>query len=103
MTATTAKDSSDTGHDSETPVTDTGRRLAEDVLEKASEKAGSFERKVRDESAQLGEEVRERRREAGETMDATLADLENYIRERPVAAAGMAFAAGVLTALILRR
>lgn len=103
MTATTAKDTSDNGHDTETPVTDKGRRLAEQALEAASEKAGSFERKFRDETTTLSEEVEQRRREASKKMDATLADVEDFIRNRPVAAAGMAFAAGVLAALVLRR
>lgn len=103
MTATTAKDTSDNGRDTDTPVTDKGRRLAEQALEAASEKAGTFERKVRVESTHLGEEVEQRRREASEKMDATLSEVESYIRKRPVAAAGMAFAAGVLATLILRR
>jgi ElaB/YqjD/DUF883 family membrane-anchored ribosome-binding protein len=103
MTATTAKDTSDNGHDTETPVADKGRRLAEQALEAASEKASSFERKVRDESAHLSKEAEARRREASEKMDVALSEVDGYIRKRPVAAAGMAFAAGVLAALVLRR
>lgn len=103
MTSSTAKDKSDNGQNTETPMTDKARRLAEQALEAASEKAGGFERKVRDETTVLSAEVEQRRREAGEKMDATLSEVESYIRKRPVAAAGMAFAAGVLAALVLRR
>ncbi len=93
------------GHsgDSDTPVTDKARRFAAEALDAASETAGSFERKLRHEGERMGEEVDERRREVGEQIDETLAEVESYIRKRPVAAAGMAFAAGLLTALILRR
>jgi ElaB/YqjD/DUF883 family membrane-anchored ribosome-binding protein len=103
MTSTTANDKSDNGHGTETPVTDKARQLAEQALESASEKAGGFERKVRDESTVLSADLEQRRREASEKMDATLSEVESYIRKRPVQAAGMAFAAGVLAALVLRR
>jgi ElaB/YqjD/DUF883 family membrane-anchored ribosome-binding protein len=93
----------DRGGQSDTPVTDKARHFAEEALEAASETAGNFERKLRDEREHVSDEVGERRREVGEQLDETLADVEGYIRSRPVAAAGMAFAAGLLTALILRR
>lgn len=91
------------GENSDTPVTDKARHFAEDALDAASETAGSFERSLRHEREKVGKEVHERRREISEQLDETLADVEGYIRKRPVAAAGMAFAAGLLTALILRR
>lgn len=100
MTATTKK--FDDGA-SETPMTDKAQHLAEEVLDSAAEKAGSFERKLRDETERLGEEVDERRREVSDRLDETLAEVESYIRKRPVAAAGMAFAAGVLATMIIRR
>ncbi|MEJ2161690.1 MAG: hypothetical protein P8X53_14625 [Chromatiales bacterium] len=100
MTATTKK--LDNGA-SETPMTDKAQQLAEEALVSAAEKAGGFERKLRDESERLGEEVGERRREVSERLDETLAEVESYIRKRPVAAAGMAFAAGVLATIIIRR
>ena len=100
MTATTKKldDAA-----SETPMTDKAQQLAAEALDSAAEKAGSFERKLRDESERLGEEVGERRREVSDRLDETLAEVESYIRKRPVAAAGMAFAAGVLATIIIRR
>ena len=103
MNVETVKTTYDQGEHSDTPVTDKVRQLAEEALETASGTAGDFERKLRHEGEKVTEEVVERRREVGEQLDETLADVERYIRSRPVAAAGMAFAAGLLTALILRR
>lgn len=103
MMIETATEKYDHGDHSDTPVTDKARRIVEEVLGTASDTAGGFERKLRHEGERVSEEVDERRREVGEQLDETLADVEQYIRRRPVAAAGMAFAAGLLTALILRR
>lgn len=103
MNVNTVNQKHEHGKKSDTPVTDKARHFAEDALDAASETAGSFERSLRHEGEQVGKKVDERRREIGEQVDQTLAEVEGYIRKRPVAAAGMAFAAGLLTALILRR
>lgn len=101
MTATTKKIKDE--NESRTPVTDKAHRLAGEALETAVDKAGDFERKLRDETDKLGEQVDERRQEVTDRFENTLSDVEKYIRKRPVAAAGMAFAAGMLATLIIRR
>lgn len=87
----------------ETPVTDTASKYAREAIESASVKAGELERKLRAESDRLGGRVHATRREASQQFDDTLASAEEYIRKEPVKAAGIAFAAGVLAALVLRR
>lgn len=99
MTTTTAEDR--TVH--EAPTTDKARRAAHEAVDVASEKASDFERKVRDESEKIGNKLSEEREEITESVEETMKKVESYIRREPVKAAGMAFAAGALAALILRR
>ena len=40
---------------------------------------------------------------AGEQLERSLAQLESFVKERPLAATGIAFAAGVLATALLRR
>lgn len=87
----------------ETPVTDTARKYAREAIESASKTAGELERKLRAESDRLGGKVDATRREASQQFDDTITTAEDYIRKEPVKAAGIAFAAGVLAALVLRR
>jgi ElaB/YqjD/DUF883 family membrane-anchored ribosome-binding protein len=99
MTTTTADNPS--VHD--TPTTEKARRAAHEAVDAASEKASEFERKMRDESEKIGKKISEEREEITESVDETLEKVERYIRKEPVKAAGMAFAAGALAALLLRR
>jgi ElaB/YqjD/DUF883 family membrane-anchored ribosome-binding protein len=101
MTATSKKveERKDTG----TPVTDKAHRLAEEALGTAVDKAGSLERKMRVEGEKLGEQVSVGREEAAKRYDETLSEVEKYIRQKPVAAAGIAFAAGMFAALLIKR
>jgi ElaB/YqjD/DUF883 family membrane-anchored ribosome-binding protein len=101
MTATTKK--IEEAKSSETPVTDKAHRMAEDALEAAVDKAGSLERKLRDESGKLGEQVNVHREDVTQRFDETLSEVEKYIRKKPVAAAGIAFAAGMFAALLIKR
>ena len=87
----------------EAPTTDKVRRAAHEAVDAVSDKASGFERKVRDESEKVGNRLGEEREEITETVEDTLKKVESYIRREPVKAAGMAFAAGALAALILRR
>ena len=99
MTTSTAENTSA----QDAPTTDKARRAAHEAVEAASEKAGDFERRIRDESEKIGRKLSEERGEVTESVEDTLKQVESYIRREPVKAAGMAFAAGALAALILRR
>lgn len=101
MTATSKK--IEEAKNSETPVTDKAHRLAEDALETAVDRAGSLERKMRVEGEKLGEQVNVGREEVTKRYDETLSEVEKYIRQKPVAAAGIAFAAGMFAALLIKR
>ena len=85
------------------PTTDKARRAAHEAVEAASEKASEFERKVRDESDRIGRKLNEEREEINESVEETIRKFERYVRREPLKAAGIAFAAGALAAMILRR
>jgi ElaB/YqjD/DUF883 family membrane-anchored ribosome-binding protein len=93
----------DDDSETEAPVTARARKLTQETLDAAAEKAEAIERKIRAESGRLGARADDARHDVGEQLDQTLADVEAFIRKEPVKAAGIAFAAGLIAALILRR
>ncbi len=85
------------------PITDKARDFAHEAVDSASAKAEDVERKLRSEARRMAEKVEKGETRARHQIDDTLTSMEEFIRERPMAAAGMAFAAGMLAAMILRR
>ena len=92
-------DRNDTG----APITGKAREFAHEAVDSASEKAEGIERKLRSEARRAGEKIDRGEDRARHQLDETLASMEDFIRERPMAGAGMAFVAGMLAAMILRR
>ena len=86
-----------------TPLTDKARAFAHEAVESASEKAEGVERKLRSEARRAADSVDKGEARARHQLDETLTSMEVFIRERPMAGAGMAFVAGMLAAMILRR
>lgn len=89
--------------DDTTPITEKARAFAHEAVDSASAKAEGIERKFRSEARRAGEKVGKSEDRARHQVDETLASMEEFIRERPMAGAGMAFVAGMLAAMILRR
>ena len=85
------------------PTTEQACDKAHDVIDKARPKAEELERKVRLEAARLSEKYQEGKGEAKQQIDETLEKVDAFVKERPVQAAGIAFAAGILATLLLRR
>ena len=84
----------------------TTHRVAEtahDVIDRAADKAEPVEQDLRERAAKAGEKLETTRANAGEQVEKSVANLESFVRERPVAATGIAFAAGALAAILLRR
>jgi ElaB/YqjD/DUF883 family membrane-anchored ribosome-binding protein len=92
----------DTSRDG-TPLTDKARAFAHEAVESASTKAEDVERKLRSEARRAADSVDRGEARARHQLDETLTSMEAFIRERPMAGAGMAFVAGMLAAMILRR
>jgi len=85
------------------PTTDHFRSTAHEVVDNAADRAEEVERKVRVEAARVAENAEQSKAEAKQQLDDTLQKIDSFVRERPVAAAGIAFGAGVFATLLLKR
>lgn len=77
--------------------------MAHDAIDHAAEKAEPLEKKVRQQAHNAQDKFSETSAEASEQLHHQVEKAETFIKERPLAAAGIAFAAGILAAMILRR
>ena len=86
--------------------TSTSQRVAEaahEAVEEAAAKAEKVERQLRDHAAQAGEKLEASQEVAMEQMERSIERIESFVKSRPIAAAGIAFAAGVMATALLRR
>ncbi|HEX5787267.1 MAG TPA: hypothetical protein VFY03_03745 [Woeseiaceae bacterium] len=93
----------------DTPAADsasTTSRVAEKAhraIDESASRAENLERKVRDKAGEAQDKLAASRQRASLKVDESLGEVEAFVRERPLAATGIAFAAGVLVAALLRR
>ncbi|MEJ8569143.1 hypothetical protein [Elongatibacter sediminis] len=92
-----------TGNGSAAPTTEHMRATAHEAVDKAADRAEGVEQRVREEASRAAEKAGEQREEARRQLDDTLSSIDGFVREKPVAAAGIAFAAGVVTTLLMKR
>lgn len=85
------------------PTSERVTNLAHEAIDSASDKAADVETKLREEAGKLAEKSNEHAREAREKLDDTVNTVDSFVRERPFAAAGIAFAVGALGAMLLKR
>lgn len=85
------------------PTTEQAVGAAHEALDSAAERLGPMEDKLRKESAKSKETLKVKSQEAKDELEDALGKVEEFARERPLAAAGIAFAAGVLASALLRR
>lgn len=76
---------------------------AHSVIDDTAAKAQSVEKQIRERAAQAGEKVEASQQAASRKIESTVAKAEAFAKEQPIAAAGIAFAAGVLAISLLRR
>jgi ElaB/YqjD/DUF883 family membrane-anchored ribosome-binding protein len=76
---------------------------AHNAIDETAVKAETLERKMREGAAKAVESVENSQEAAGEQLNHAIAQAEAFAKKRPVAAAGIAFAAGILVAAALRR
>lgn len=84
----------------------TSQRMAErahQTIDKAAELAGEAEQSLRERAARAGEKLREGEERALDTLDEGVNRIRSYVEQNPLAAAGIAFAAGLLVSALLRR
>ena len=90
------------------PVGDssTARRVADaahEAVDSAAARAEELEHTLRDKAGQAGDKLEASQKRAAEQIDRQVAELERFVQRRPMAAAGIAFAAGVLATALVRR
>ncbi len=85
------------------PLTTQGSERAHDIVDKLESTLSDVEGTVRGVSAQATEHAEALSREAQTKAAETLSNIEQYVREKPVQAIGIAFAAGILTSVLLRK
>ena len=87
----------------ESPATESAKRYAHDAVDSVAESAAQAERKIREFGATAEEQVRDRAQAARAQADDTVERVRRYAEEKPLAAAGIAFAAGLLLSRLLSR
>lgn len=84
----------------------TTQRVAErahQTIDRAAEVAAEAEESVRTSAQRATERLREGEERARESFDDSVNRLRTYVEQNPLAAAGIAFAAGLLVSALLRR
>ncbi|GEM_PF-1921764 len=87
----------------ESPATHKAREAAHEAVDRAADRAEVVEDRIRKEAAHMAEKANAGKDEAMARWDDTVETLDEFVRKRPVASVGIAFGAGVLAALLLRR
>lgn len=77
--------------------------IAHEAIDSASERAEQVEKKLREEAGRIAEKSSETAAEAKKRLDDSISGLDKFIRQRPFTAAGIAFAAGVVGALLIKK
>jgi ElaB/YqjD/DUF883 family membrane-anchored ribosome-binding protein len=85
------------------PTTHRVASVAHEAIDGIAEKAEPVEQRLRDQAIRTGEQLEATQLAATEQIQQSMQKVETFIRERPIAASGIAFAAGILAAAILRR
>lgn len=91
------------GHGAEAKTTQKVADAAHNVIDETAAKAQSVEKQIRERAVQAGEKVEATQEAASRKIESTITKAEAFAKEQPIAAAGIAFAAGVLAISLLRR
>lgn len=86
-----------------TYTTDKVARAAHDTIDDTAEKARSFEASLRGGAKNANQALNEQQDAAIAKMREVTGKAEAFAREQPLTAAGIAFAAGIVAAALLRR
>lgn len=84
-------------------ITERVASSAHDSIDSAAVKAEELELHLRSGAVKAGKKLEESQDATSAQVDKSLAKLESFVKGRPIAAAGIAFAAGVLATALLRR
>lgn len=87
----------------DTPFTDQTVSAAHEAIDRLSARVGRTEEQLRSAASQGRDQWTERQEQVREQVEGSVSGARDYARENPLAAAGIAFAAGVVVASLLRR
>lgn len=93
----------DAGRQNRTPFTDKSVAAAHEAIDRLSERVARTEERLRTAASEGQEQWSDRQEQLRAQVDESVSGARSYVRENPLAAAGIAFAAGVLVANLLRR
>jgi len=79
------------------------KQAARDAIDSAEEKAHETLEKAREKAEDVVDKAHEIEADIQESVAELTGTVTRYINEKPLQAAGIAFAAGVLTTLLIRR
>ncbi len=85
------------------PTTDKLRETSHEFVDDVADRAESVEEKVRTQSARASEQMHEQKEAVADQVQASRGQIERFIKDRPLAAAGIAFAAGVFASRMMGR
>lgn len=78
-------------------------KAAHNVIDDTSAKAEKVELQLREKASETGRKVEASQEKARAQIDESIASIEGFVKEKPMASAGIAFAAGMLVSALLRR
>ncbi len=84
-------------------TTDNVKDRAHESVDRLAERAGSAEEHLRQSASEAGERVRSTSQQARDTSEDFLDTVTDYVRENPMTAVCLAFAAGSLLSMFRRR
>ena len=76
---------------------------AHQTIDRAAEAATEAEKSVRSTAAKAAEKVKLSEERAAETIDESMQSIKTYVEKNPLASAGIAFAAGLVVSMLIRR
>lgn len=76
---------------------------AHDMIDAAATKAEKAEMEMRQRAEAVSNKAEATQEQAVHNFEKVLSSTEGFVKEKPIAAAGLAFAAGVVATAILRR
>lgn len=86
----------------EAPTTEKARDRAHQAVDGAADRATGVERRIREEAADAQEKFHQTKEAATQQVEDSLTRVESFIKSRPMTAAGIAFAAGILASRLMR-
>lgn len=89
--------------EAEGSTTDRVAKAAHHAIDETAAKAEQVEKQVRERADRASAKVDRSQAAAREQIEESLDKVETFIREQPMTAAGIAFAAGIIVSTILRR